>query len=161
MQDIKEEYQRLIKSKKFKNEGILSGAFLMSENPELDDTIWQLDFYNGKTDKMTSYKMNSEIVLEENSEVFKKEKSEVEELKLEEIKISLNKALDTGKILLGDNFKWIRIIIILQQIKQPIWNLSYMTQKFDLRNIKINAVNGGVLDNQEVKLFSFEKGNLK
>src|SRR3989344_5732788 len=118
MQDIKEQYNRLLNSKEFTGKGFFSGAFIMADKEEdLENTEWQLDFYEKEKDRITSYKMKEEIEVIENSEIFKQENSQIEELNLNEVKVKLSDALKTAKeILEKDKEHWIKIIVILQKV---------------------------------------------
>ena len=92
MKKLKEEYERLVKSKEFKHRGFLSSMFIMAEP--------------------------------ENLEIFKEEKTKVKELNLDEVKISINEALEITNEILERNkeaieeswkyhFKW------CDEIKNP------------------------------------------
>ena len=50
-----------------------------------------------------------------------------------------------------------KIIIIAQQQDFPIWNVSYVSNKFNLINIKINAIYGEVIEETSGSLLSFKK----
>ena len=54
-----------------------------------------------------------------------------------------------------------RITVILQKQKIPMWNIIYITKKFNILNIKINAENGEVIEEKTVPLVSFERGGVK
>ena len=158
MQDIKKEYERLLKSEEFKNEGFLSGVFLMSDFQNLNDAFWQLDFYNEKTNLMISYLMEDKILLTENSEVFKEEKTKVKKINLNELKINFIEILNiSNKIIEKKKENPVKIVIILQENESLIWNISYMTSKLNLVNIKISAEDGKILNESTQQLMSFSK----
>jgi len=160
MQDLKKEYKRLVNSKEFKHKGFLSGAFIMSDIKSLDKSKWQIDFYNKKENKITTYLMDEKIEVTDNSEVFKEENAEIKELDIEEIKENLEEALKLGKEFLEKEKETpIKVVIILQKEDSAVWNLSYITEKFNLINIKIDAVDGKLLKETTAPLLSFKKDN--
>lgn len=159
---LKSAYEKLIHSKEFKHEGFLCGAFLIADIKDLENTDWQIDFYNKETDTITTYLVGLKIEVTDNSKVFKNEKVAIEELKVEDIKVNFNELKDKlDKILKEKQEDPVKITIILQNQNIPVWNIIYITQKFNLLNVKIDAVTGIVLDEKVVPLLSFEKGDLK
>ncbi len=157
MKDIKAEYKKLIKSTEFKKKGFLCSVFIMSDIENLDKSTWQFDFYDESNKEITSYLMESKIKVTENLEVFKKEETEVEQLNLNEVELSIEKALKISEeILEKEKEKSTKIIIILQQKDRSLWNISYVTTKFNLINIKIDAKTGEIVENTSASLLSFK-----
>src|SRR3989344_4032501 len=96
--DIKESHDKLLKSKEFLKKGYLCTAFIMCDPQELENVNWQFDYYNKTSDRITSYAVGDEVVVNEaDSEVFKKEKTKVKELDLEKIKFTIAKAMKIVK----------------------------------------------------------------
>ncbi len=156
---LKTAYEKLIHSKEFKHEGFFCGAFIMCNSKELDNTDWQIDFYNNKRDTITTYLVGSKIEVTDDSKVFKNEKVDIEEIKLENIKVNFNDIKEElNKILKEKQEEPVKITIILQNQKIPIWNIIYITQKFNLLNVRIDAVTGILIDEKIVPLLSFENG---
>ncbi len=156
---IKNSYERLIKSEIFKHEGFLCGAFLMCDIKDLDKTDWQIDFYNKNKDTITTYLIGKEIEATNESEVFKTEKMTVEELDLKEVKMDFSDIQKKLQYILETKDEIaVKITIILQHQNIPIWNVIYITKKFNLLNIKMNATNGELIEEKLVNLLSFEKG---
>lgn len=127
----------------------------------IDDT-WQVDFYSKKAKAITSFVVNNKKaeILNENSKIFQKENVDLEELNLEEVKIDLpeaQKILETAKQQLCPGDKIARTITILQKIKVPIWNLTYLTNNFNVLNIKINAENGNIITKSCTPAFGFRQ----
>jgi hypothetical protein len=54
------------------------------------DKIWQLDFYDPSTDRISSFRSNETIEIQEEEKIFRKEKKEIKKLNLDEIKIDLD-----------------------------------------------------------------------
>ena len=161
MDKLKSDYEKLINSKEFDNKDYFCGAFLMMETSSMVDSSnisWQLDFYNEKSDTIVSYVINEEISKTSNSEVFKSEKMKVEKLNMNDVKVSFEEVLTKcKKVLKRHNDKSVKIIAILQNMKRPLWNISYVTQNFNLINIKIDAINGKIIEDKLVSLLSWGK----
>lgn len=158
MQDLKKEYKRLLQSEVFNKKGFFCSAFIMSEYKELKNSVWQLDFFDSKENRITSYLMEKEIKIADKLEVFKEESTSIEKLDLPEIKISLDKSLEiANKTLEKTKETPTKTIIILQNISKPLWNISFVTTSFNLVNTKINAINGSILEHTSSSLLSFKK----
>lgn len=158
MEDIKKEYKRLANSKQFKNKGYFCGAFIMSDAENLSNSQWQIDFYNEENSKITTYLMQEEIEVTDNADIFKEEKTEMKEITIENINIDADKAISIAKYHLEkNNEEAVKVIIILQQEDIPIWNISYMTKKFNLLNMKISAEDGKLIQETTTPLLSFKQ----
>jgi hypothetical protein len=133
---MKELYNKLVSSNEFKNwkvkhkESFLC-SYIMIENP-------QFDFYN-KNDTLTSFIMNDEIETKDNEE-FLKSHSKLKELKLDEVRVSQDEALE----LIKERNEYSRKLIILQNTKEPFWNITLISPS-KLLNIKIDAKNKKIL----------------
>ena len=157
MEYIKKEYQRLLDSKEFKHEGFFCSAFIMSDIKDLNSAAWQIDFFDKENNTMTSYLMESKIKIAKNLEIFKDEANEIKKINLIDLKINLEDAVKIANEYLERNKeKAVKIIIIIQQTSELIWNISYVTDKFNLTNIKINAKNGKVMEQTSGSLLSFK-----
>ena len=155
---LKNDYKRLLKSKEFNNNGFLCGAFLICELNNLEKTDWQIDFYDEKKDTITSYVVGEKIEVSENSKIFKEEGKTIEELKLEKLKVDIKDALRKCEIILKQHEeKETQVIIILQNDKGIKWNISYVTQKFNLINIKIDAETGELVNQNIISMLSWGK----
>ncbi|MBI2148805.1 hypothetical protein HYU23_03930 [Candidatus Woesearchaeota archaeon] len=155
---LREDYKILKNSEEFKNYGFLCGAFLICNIEEIDKTPWQIDFYNKKNDTITTYLIDKKIEVTDDSKILKDEKTEIEELNLNDVKIDfedIKEKLDN--ILKKYNETAVKITIILQTQKFPIWNVIFITKKINIINVKINAINGSVVEDNMVPLITVEK----
>ncbi|MBI5391926.1 hypothetical protein HZB00_02900 [Candidatus Woesearchaeota archaeon] len=161
LSSILEAYKRITASKEFIKEGFLCGVFIMAPAKDIENTVWQLDFYNKEKDVITSYKDTNPVAIEHrDDQVFKEEKTSVNELKLEEVKVSPEEALKAAKKILKDKHETAdQVIIILQQQEIPMWNISFLTSTFNLLNIKINARKLNVVEEKIASLLSFKTDN--
>lgn len=159
MPDIKGSYDKLIKSKEFLNKGFFCSAFIMCEPKELDSCDWQLDFYDKKNGKITSYIVSDKIkVLEENSEMLK-ENDNVNEINMENVKVKFQKIMKTVKEKVRSKKETVtKFVIILQEDKTTVWNISSFTDAFNLLNLRINAKTGRIIEEKVVPLLSWGAG---
>ncbi len=156
MLDVKSSYERLTKAENFKAPGFLCGIFVMSSPELLEKADLQFDFYDKKKDKITSFTLGEKIK-EVNSEadVFKEENTTVNELDLEEVKVSWQESLKKARTLLEHESES-KIILVLQKSDVPFWNVSLLTTIFNLLNVKVNAQTGEVIEHKKVSLLSFK-----
>ena len=106
----------------------------------------QFDFYDTETDKITSF--NEDEVLEE-QEIFRKEKKKLVKLKLDDVKIKLEEVKKVIEKVLeekGRVEKSTKDIIFLQVYEgKVIWNVTYITDCYNILNVKVDAKTGEVL----------------
>ena len=79
----------------------LAHLFISSDN--LDD--FHYGFYDKKTDRITSFVVNSEIKQSDAEEIFKRPEAVIEELKIDELKIDISRALEIAKDVLHKKYK--------------------------------------------------------
>lgn len=163
---LKNSLQKIKNSTLFKNwikknpGSYLCSCFSIIENTT-KDINWQIDFYSPKKDRITSFMVqdNKISILESDSKIFKKEKTKIKELNLEKVKIDLNKALEIVNKLKEKKYpseKVNKIVIILQQFENCIWNITYLTSTFNVLNVKINTENGKILEEKLSPVLSFK-----
>ncbi len=148
--NISENYSKIINSGEFKG--------FKKENPDsflanvfLDKDGWQFNFSYNK--KMISFFIEKDIVKTEESEAYEKN-PELEELKIKEIKIDLEKAEEITKKITDEEIT--KKIIILQQREFPIWNITYITSSLNVLNVRINAISGEITNQKEENILNFK-----
>ena len=143
--------------KKDNEESYLSSFFKIIEAE--DKNWWQLDFYNPKKDKMTSFVAEKEIKLVgKDSKIFKREHDQVSELSLDNVNVDEKKAVQITLDLLKDkydNAKVTKKIVILQNVQSIIWNISLLTPTLKLLNVRIDADSGAVLEDSYKNMLEF------
>jgi len=152
----------LVKSKEFKKwketskESYLASGFIMLNedyNENLDNLEWQIDFYSPSKDLMTSFFIKDKIIsLKEGQKILKKEDVTIEELKLDKVKISLKDALAKIEKKYPKDAPN-KVIIILQSVKVPVWNISFLTSSFNLLNVNIDAEQGDIIKESMKPIF--------
>ena len=164
--DLKPALKKLENSSEFKkwkqkNESTyFSYAFkIIQEMPN----EWQLGFYDKKKDKITTFVINGDTInLRPEEEIFKKEDMEVNAIQLDKVKITFYNAITKATHFQEKNFpkdKSMKTIVILQNLSKlgDIWNITYITEAFNTLNMKIDALNGKVLEHNLSSVFSFRK----
>lgn len=149
--DFVEELKRLIESveaseefKEIKDKVYLCSLFSIMEK---DKGEWQVDYYSYKEDKIISFVVNDKVNREE-SKIFKEKESKVEKLEIGMVKIDLKEAFKTADKMHKEKYNNETVnkkIVILQVVKKPIWNLTYLTASFNIINFKIDAVSGNII----------------
>jgi hypothetical protein len=139
--------------KEIEAKGFLSHMFCQVDSKLIEKGDWEIGYYQSDIDKIVTY-VNGHI--KNADDVFKKPGDKVEELNLDNVKISLDDAKKTflenvpvlfPKELLGDGF------IILQTIDEKTdWNFTLISKSLKFLNIKINATSGEVDSHQAVEL---------
>ena len=130
----------------------LSSCFNSSDN-------WQADFYCPEDDNLTSFTVKDRKVNAETSEIFRKEKREIKELKIEELEIGINEAKKIVSSLIGKKYNNEEVnkeIIILQNLEEPLWNITYITKTLNIIHVKINAISGVILEEKRESALSFK-----
>jgi hypothetical protein len=136
-------------------ENFLSHLFVTLDSKYNLKSSWEIGYFCGE--KITVFVPNENgFEIKPADDVFKKPNAEVEELKLDEVKLSFEQALEIFKeqfpaifpsAVLGDGF------VILQTYQgKTVWNFTYITKQLKFANMKVSAVNGKVEDYQQVDL---------
>ena len=108
---------------------------------------WELGYYSEKTDKMVVFETEPKIKMRPEEEAFKKTGT-IKGLELSEVKISAGKALEICDKLVKHKYPKQVItkrIIILQHLDKQVFNITLVTQSFNILNIKVDAATGEVL----------------
>ena len=136
--------------KKQNKDSFLADIFTIIKEKESED--WQFDYYSKSKDKITSFVCQDKGLQEKEEEIFRKDNSEIIKLNLNNIKITVEKALE--EINKKTKEKPNEIIIALQVInKKETWNITYLTTSFKTINTKIDAKSGKILSQEETSLF--------
>ena len=121
---------------------------------------WQIGYYNKKRDKITVFEVGDPIIVDPESEVFKEEKALVKALDKEKIKVDVNQALELANKIMKSKYPQIqplKSVIIIQNIELgQVWNLTFVSNSFDVLNIKISSEDGKVLSHDLKPIFQFD-----
>jgi len=153
-----EESKTFLDWKKEHSKAYLSHFFVqVSSNLELKSS-WEIGYYNPEDEKVSTFSLDDDkkFLLKDSDDVFKKDESKVEELKLDDIKVQFEEATDKLKELVPKEFPGVMSIlgdgfVILQVIKgQKMWNLTLVTQKLTMVNLKIDTEKGKLIKKDEI-----------
>lgn len=153
MTALKESYNQLIKKEKPK--GFLCSVFVMCSPSETENINWQFDFYDKEKNTINSYLVIEKIIEKINTEEkpFKQDNKKINKLDLDKVKIDYKEALNIAEKENKESNS--KIIILLQNLKTEIWNISFFTNSFNLINIKIDAKNKKILEKSNTPLIQF------
>ncbi|MBT3297981.1 hypothetical protein HN385_03590 [archaeon] len=133
--------------------------FFKQVNSEIEDkSDWDIGYYNQENEKVTVFSIDNEgnFILKNTDDVFKKETSVVELLDMGNVKLNFPEAVEKFKelipkefsaeaLMLGDGF------VILQCLNQKTtWNLTLITKKLTMINLKISSQEGKLISKDEV-----------
>ena len=124
---------------------------------------WQLGFYDTKNDKITTFVINElDVKIRPEEEVFKDEDTKINEVQLENVKLTFDSAAIKAKEFQEKIFpkdKSVKTIAILQNLPEfgDVWNITYVTEAFNTLNMKIDASSGKILEHKLSSVFSFRK----
>ena len=149
--NVLEAIEKLEKSKEFNDwkkdnkKSYLAHSFRMLD--EANKNLWQIGYFNPETNLISVFVVNGEITKNPDAEVFKEEKKLVNSLDKSKVKIFEDKALENANKILEEKYKGnnvFKTFMILQNLDKhgQIWNITFITDKFQSVNIKIDAENG-------------------
>jgi hypothetical protein len=153
------EYKQLVKDSKFKSwkeknkDAYLCSVFLLKD--EQNSSNWQFDYYLPKKNKMTTFIVDKKIKFTKDQKIFSNS-DKIDEIKLEDVKFSFD---DVVKLVMPKykDKKFIKEIIIIQSLNSKLlWNISLVTTDFNLINVKIDALNGKILEETSSSLLQFK-----
>ena len=160
----KELVASLAKSIVFKNwVRVHSGAFLSHFFCQLDTngglkSGWEVGYFYPQNKKISVFVQNDQKIFELKMEddVFKKETDEVEQLQMNKVNISFEKARGLFQENLAVLFPSEKIsdgFVILQTFhKKTEWNFTYISTSIKFLNIKLSADDGSVDSYQAIDL---------
>lgn len=161
---VKAQHQKLVENEVFakwkqKNDHCyLAHAFMMLDAENNGE--WQFGFYNDQTDLMITFFIDAGGVSQSpETEIFKHEESKVRELNMDDVKVDFEESLAAADKCQNEDYKGeipIKKIFILQNIEQGVvWNISYLTAKFNVLNLKIDASSKEILEHKKISMLDF------
>ena len=165
--DIKPALEKLEDNKDFKkwqhkSKGTyFSYAFKIPQ--EMQEDEWQFGFYNPKNDKITTFVIaGGSVNVRHEEDVFKREETKINKVEIEKVKLPFDSVMQKASEFQQKNFpkdRSIKTIAILQNLAElgNIWNITYVTEAFNTLNIKIDALNGKILEHNLSSIFSFRQ----
>ena len=152
---IKQEYNKVIESKEFKDwksnnlDNYLVHVFM-------DDQSLEFGFYDKKKDAITTFFVNEneKIEFSTTDEIFKHDDA-ILPLNMDLVNVTYEDALSQARSFL-ENEKDNKFILVLQNLRLgQVWNVTLITNKFNVLNVKIDSDTGNVLKNEKNRAFDF------
>lgn len=151
---LKDSLKKLKNSKEFKEkaeDAYLCACFLIGDT-------WQIDYYSKNRDEIFTFVVGDNITVKKDK-VFKGD-YEISELKLgnlkeyEDIKKEMDKLIEEKY----DKNKINKSIIILQNYRnKAIWNITLLTSDMKIINVKIDAINARILEDNIQDILNFRR----
>ncbi len=144
--------------KKDNKDSYFCSAFTIIEGKE--KPVWQFDYYDAKNDRITSFIMDKIIKRQGSEKAFKKAETNIKEISLNDIKVDFDEALGLANQILNKNYQSNqanKIILILQNLEQPLWNVTFLTSSFNLINVKISCQTGKLISRKIESLLKYKK----
>lgn len=142
--------------KKVNSDAYLSSCVVIIDGKKVGD--WEIDYYQPKKHKITTFVLGKNVQCKGEDDVFQKEKSDVDELKLDDVKVSFEGMLKSvegyrKKHYAGDYPN--KVIVVLQKLgDKAIWNVTHLTSTLKIWNIKLDAKDGKVVEERIENVFS-------
>jgi hypothetical protein len=139
----------------------LAHAFVMMD--EANKGIWQIGFYSDKEEKMATFIIGpDDIQMTETTEVFKQPGSKILELKPEDVKITVEKALSIANQVKEEKYPKntvMKSFFIIQNLdpEGQVFNVTFVSQEMNTINIKISTENGHVMKHHISSLMDMAK----
>lgn len=156
-----EELQNLKEFKDFKkknSDAYLASCVMIIDEKKVGD--WQVDFYIPKKHKLMTFLLKEPVECKGEDNIFQKEKTPIKELKLENIGINIEKALDILEDLRKKSYKGDfpnKTIAVLQIVDdKPVWNLTLLTTTLKVLNVKLDAVTGKIISEKIENFLQFK-----
>lgn len=121
----------------------------------------QIGFYDRKKDLITSFDLKKgSVSIHSTEKPFKPEGMKVNEVDMKNVLIDFKEAIAIVEDLQKEKYpseKPVEIIAILQNVKDhgTVFNVTHVTHSFKTLNVKVNAENGDILDDQLVSVIQF------
>ncbi len=156
---IKELYQKLKESPRFKASGFLSHVFVTADlvtDTLVPEGLWEFGFYDASKDIVHSYalQLHTAILDEKESQVFKKESDTVHPIDLDELTLDFEEAASSALSFQKKSYAGQspgRAMFVLQDLGAGlIWNVTFVTTAFNVLNMKFAAGRRGEKKSGEI-----------
>ena len=156
-----QEYNNLINSEEFKKwksknkDSYLSSCLIMQDQDNKGS--WNFGYYILKKNKITTFIMDNEIIINEDQKIFEQSKEKLKEVKINDVEFNLD---NVNKFILKEfkDKKLIKTIIVLQYIEALLWNITLLGLDFNLINIKLDSKTGKLIDKSVTSMLQFKAG---
>jgi hypothetical protein len=147
MLTIKESLEKLKKTKEFKEfieknqDAFLYSVFIISDITTVSDAPKQFNYYN--KGKVTTFIVSKNIEVAESEGILKER--EIKELKLNEINLNLEEALEKAKKIIEENYSSYTLLKIIVTLTYTGFDISYLTSSLKAINIRIDPAGKNII----------------
>ncbi len=135
----------------------LAHAFVLLDEPNKD--VWQIGFYNKQNERMVTFIVEQEAIQHTEEQEVLKGAAEIQELKPEDVKFSVDDALQTAQTCMKEHYKGEmpskQFFIIQHAEGHALFNITFVTHSFKTINIKIDSMTGKILKHNIQSLAEF------
>ncbi len=161
---VKKQYKKLLESEVFRkwkdnnHETYFAHAFAILDSQNNGE--WQFGFYNPDNDMITTFFMGAEAITHSpETEIAKHDTMKVNELDIEKVEIDFEEALQIAEKCQENNYegdKSLKKVMILQNLSDGLlWNISFLTIKFSVINIRIDAITKEIIEHKKASMMDF------
>lgn len=160
---VKKQYKQLLESEVFRKwkesnkSTYFAHAFSILDAENKGE--WQFGFYNPDNDMITTFFMGDAVTHSPETEIAKHDTTKINELDIEKVEIDFKEALQTAEKCQEDNYqgdKPLKKVMILQNLSDGLlWNVSFLTMKFNVINIRINAITKEIIEHKKASMMDF------
>jgi len=123
--------------------------------PNYDNDTRELSYYNPDEDTMISVSSTGDISDEQ--DILRTE-HEINELEVSKDTLQFDEALNHARSTFEHDEGFRRIMGVLQTRDNTEWNITFITNSFDVYNARLNASNGEILTTSEDDVMSWIQG---
>jgi hypothetical protein len=143
----------------------LAHAFMMMD--KANENVWQIGYYNPKTDKMTSFIMEGDDVkISPELNIFKRPGCDVEKLDTAKVKIGTVSAIEKAEAVMEKDYPKAvpsKMFFIIQNLPEQghVFNITFITQDFKTINVRISSETGRVICHSVENILDIKPGGGK
>ena len=161
---VKDAFKILEKDKKFKCwqkknvDFFLTNVFIMIQGSDEINKI-QIGYCNKKGDKITSFIVDKDSIVQFSDKIFKEPTSKVEMIDINNVKISVNVALRNANKAQEKYYPAAvstkKILLLQNQGNREIWNITFVTNSLEILHFNIDCKDGRLLMHEKTSLLQF------
>jgi hypothetical protein len=158
--EFKKALNKLIKTKEFKDWHNDNKDFFLT-NAFVKDGQMQIGYCRKEDNKIVSFIVHDKGIEKFEDEIFKRPDSKLREINIENVEIDVNKALkfaqeNKEKFYPQEDINK-EIIILHNSDNGEVWNITLISNSFNMLNFKINAKNGELISREKKSLLQLGK----
>ncbi len=167
--------QEFLRWKENHTQAFLSHFFCWLNKEGKEKVPWELGFFDPQDQKITSFVYQylqeregsqAEVFIKKNADaVFKKDDEVVEELPLQEVKLSFLQAREINfkefPLLFPGEISGEGFVLLQPKQKKAYWSFSLLSKSLAFLHLRIDASTGEVVDHQRIEVVQQSQGGAK